>query len=84
MVERIANKITVGITDGQVGWIIEYAEGSKEAFKFNLPTAKGFVTSLTLAIEQLENALQEQVWRDNIGVGEEVRLRLVDPEDDHG
>lgn len=78
---RIAKHIQVGVVTTHVGWIVEYEDGETQAFSFDLPTTRAFIQALEQAADQLTEIVHAPSFRDSIGIGEDVQLRLTDPED---
>jgi hypothetical protein len=81
--KRIEN-ISMGLTQDKAAWVFHYQGGAQESFALSLPVARQFMQGLQEMVLLLEHQAQQAQHRssayiEDMGVGEQVTLRLTDP-----
>ena len=77
---KIIEGIKLGIAEGKVAWIFQYAHGAQESFALHLGVARQFMQGLQELVLLLEHVAQSPPSsKDGVGVQDTVSMRLSPP-----
>ena len=80
MIQKQITNIQVGIVQGKVAWVFDYAQHPPESFSLHLPVARQFMQGLQELVLLLEHhAVPAGGTVDGVGMQETVAVRLQGP-----
>jgi hypothetical protein len=82
MAQETITGITVGALQGKVGWVVHLEGGLSRSFALDVEAARQFMQSLQETILLVERQQASGPFRDGLGVGDSVGMRLLPPSED--
>ena len=77
--QKIITNIQLGIVQGKVAWVFDYADGRNESFSLHLPVARQFMQGMQELVLLLEHqaAHPPEGTVDGLGMSDSVSVRLI-------